>query len=288
MSDRWAAGWRSDLDRRAFRTSGHLRNSHPGRRAVGSDGDPRVKVMRAMFLATQMKPAFRLPLDVFVDFDGTIAPEDPTDQLFARFADPYWLEIEAEWQQGLITSSEAMARQVRLIRASPEEIARFLSEMKIDPAFPGFVRLCRDHGARVTVVSDGMDLLVGTVLRAAGLDLPFYANQLEHQGGDRWALRFPYMRSDCRMRMGNCKCAHASFMGLGANIMVGDGRSDFCIAERCDLVLAKGKLAQHCRQSSINHVAIDGFADAAIALSGWLAAARLSRTDQIADHRQAC
>jgi hypothetical protein len=25
---------------------------------------------------------------VYVDFDGTIAPDDPTDALFARFADP--------------------------------------------------------------------------------------------------------------------------------------------------------------------------------------------------------
>ncbi len=212
-----------------------------------------------------------LPVEVFVDFDGTIAPDDPTDSLFARFADPYWMEIEAEWQQGLITSSEAMARQVGLIRATPEDISRFLADMRIDPDFPEFVDLCRSYGARVTVVSDGMDLLVGTVLAAAGFDLPFYANKLEWLGGDRWALRFPYMRSDCRMRMGNCKCAHASFMSLGANVMVGDGRSDFCIAERCDLVLAKGRLVAHCRQNGLGHVAIGGFAEANTAMRDWLA-----------------
>ncbi len=211
-----------------------------------------------------------LPIDVFVDFDGTIAPDDPTDTLFAKFADPSWLDIEAEWQEGRITSREAMARQVGLIRATPEEIARFITQMKIDPAFPEFVALCRRHGARVTVVSDGTDLLVETMLKTAGLELPFYANRLVWQGGDRWALRFPYMRSDCRMRMGNCKCAHARFMGIGAKVMVGDGRSDFCIAERCDLVLAKGKLAPHCRENGVQHIAISNFSDANGAMLAWL------------------
>lgn len=220
-----------------------------------------------------------LPIDVFVDFDGTIAPDDPTDSLLARFADPSWVDIEAEWQQGRITSREAMARQVQLIRATPEEIARFVMQMRIDPAFPEFVALCRRHGARVTVVSDGMDLLVETILRAAGLELPFYANHLEWQGGDRWALQFPYMRSDCRMGMGNCKCAHARFMGLGANVMVGDGRSDFCIAERCDLVLAKGKLAAHCRDSGVQHVTIGNFTEANAAMFDWLTGMRRQQSE---------
>lgn len=234
-----------------------------------------------MFLDRQFQASVNLPIDVFVDFDGTIAPDDPTDSLFARFADPYWLDIEQEWQQGRITSSEAMERQVRLIRATPEEISRFLLDLMIDPDFPKFVDICHSHGARVTVVSDGMDLLVGSVLKAAGLDLPFYANRLEWQGGDRWALRFPYRRSDCRMRMGNCKCSHASFMGVGANVMVGDGRSDFCIAERCDLVLAKGKLATHCRQNGVNHVTIGSFAEANAAMQTWLTGSRQRR---LSDH----
>ncbi len=211
-----------------------------------------------------------LPVNVFVDFDGTIAPGDPTDSLFSRFADPYWLEIEAEWQKGAITSAEAMQRQVALIRATPEQISDFIGGMEIDPDFPEFVQLCRSHGAEVKVVSDGMDHVVGAMLRAAGLDLPYLANKLEWLGGDRWALRFPYRRTDCRMRMGNCKCAHGSFMSIGANVMVGDGRSDFCIAERCDFVLAKGKLTEHCLQNSINHVAVKSFAEANVAMRAWL------------------
>lgn len=211
-----------------------------------------------------------LPIDVFVDFDGTIAPDDATDSLLAKFADPFWLEIEAEWQSGKITSAEAMDRQIRLIRATPEQIKEFIAGIGVDPAFPEFVEICRAHGARVSVVSDGMDLLVGSVLKAAGLDLPYRANKLEWQGGDRWLLKFPYRKSDCRMRMGNCKCSHGNFTSIGMNVMVGDGRSDFCIAERCDLILAKSNLIKHCQQNDIDHVPITGFAEANVAMRDWL------------------
>ena len=38
-----------------------------------------------------------LPVDVYVDFDGTIAPGEPTDRLFDRFADASWRAIDQAW-----------------------------------------------------------------------------------------------------------------------------------------------------------------------------------------------
>jgi hypothetical protein len=53
---------------------------------------------------------------LLIDFDGTIAPDDPTDHLFERFADPYWRILEDDWQSGRISSRECMQRQVDLLR----------------------------------------------------------------------------------------------------------------------------------------------------------------------------
>lgn len=207
---------------------------------------------------------------VYVDFDGTIAPHDPTDALFARFADHRWLDIEREWQAGRLTSRESMSRQVRLLRARPSAIAEFLQTVAIDPDFPAFVDMCRAAGAQVTVVSDGLDLIVRAVLRAAGLDLPFFANALVWQGGNRWELDFPHFKTGCRVRMGNCKCSHASFEHV-TTVMVGDGRSDFCIAEHAALVMAKGRLAEHCRAQRLPHAEFITFAEANTVMAGWLA-----------------
>jgi 2,3-diketo-5-methylthio-1-phosphopentane phosphatase len=208
---------------------------------------------------------------VYVDFDGTIAPSDPTDTVFDRFCDPPWREIEREWQQGLRTARDCMARQVGLLRATPEALDGLLRTLPIDPHFPGFVELCRRWRLQVVVVSDGMDRVVRRVLRAAGLDLPFFANRLEWLGGDRWRLDFPHARNDCAASLGNCKCGHGQAGGGLLRIAAGDGRSDFCLARRSDLVLAKGQLAAHCAAERIPHWPIADFSDAMAALAGWLA-----------------
>lgn len=209
---------------------------------------------------------------VYVDFDGTIAPTDPTDTLFDRFCDPSWRDIEREWQQGRRTARACMAQQVDLLRATPEAVDQLLHTVNIDPKFPGFVDLCRRWDLRVVVLSDGLDRIVGHVLRAAGMDLPFFANRLEWLGGDRWKLDFPFARGDCNASLGNCKCSHRpSGAHRSLEIMVGDGRSDFCIAESSQLVLAKGQLATHCRSKKVPHWPIEDFSDATMFLAGWLA-----------------
>jgi len=209
---------------------------------------------------------------VFVDFDGTIAPLDTTDLLLQRFADPGWMQIEEQWKAGLIGSRECMVRQVDLIRATPEEFDRFIDEIEIDPGFVHFVRLCSRLGHAVTVVSDGLDRTVGTVLKRAGVNVPFRANRLTWAGGRRWRLAFPHARSDCLTLAGNCKCRFAEAKRANGRIVVGDGRSDFCIAGRADLVLAKGLLVAHCREQQLPHIEFRDFTEATELLAQWIAA----------------
>jgi 2,3-diketo-5-methylthio-1-phosphopentane phosphatase len=209
---------------------------------------------------------------VYVDFDGTIAPADPTDTLFDRFCDPAWRALEQEWQQGLRTARDCMARQVDLLRATPEAVDDLTRTIAIDPQFPAFVDLCRRWHLRVVVVSDGLDRLIRNVLRGAGLDLTFFANRGQWLGGDRWKLSFPLAQDDCRASLGNCKCSHRRQWQRGAlDVVVGDGKSDLCIAERAQMVLAKGQLAAHCRGRNIPHQPIEDFSEAISVLAGWLA-----------------
>jgi 2-hydroxy-3-keto-5-methylthiopentenyl-1-phosphate phosphatase len=85
-------------------------------------------------------------------------------------------------------------------------------------------------------------------------------------------LGFPYARGDCAASLGNCKCGHRQpARRTSIEIMVGDGRSDFCIARRSQFVLAKGQLAAHCQARVVPFRPIADFSDAIPALSGWLA-----------------
>jgi 2,3-diketo-5-methylthio-1-phosphopentane phosphatase len=212
----------------------------------------------------------RLKCHVFVDFDGTIVPQDVSDLLFERFAEPQWREVEQAWQAGEIGSRECMARQVDLLRATSEELLAAIGAIDADPGFVPFVRECRRRGIDITVLSDGFDVAIATVLERSGVTLPFWANHLEAVGGKRWRLSFPCARSDCRALAGNCKCAFTEPHATSVKVVIGDGRSDFCIAERADLVFAKDALLDLCRSSGLTHFAFADFFDVGAKLVAWL------------------
>ncbi len=207
---------------------------------------------------------------VLVDFDGTIATVDTTDALLEHFALPEWQIIEEEWKAGKIGSRECMLRQVDLIRASPEEMDRFIGGLEIDPAVIAFFAFARARGLDLSVVSDGLDRTVNAVLARHGIVAPIRANHLEYIGDNRWRLSFPNARTDCKALSGNCKCATPDAAEASLRVVVGDGRSDFCVAEQADYVLAKSKLIGHARERNLPHAAFETFAEAKVLLAAWL------------------
>jgi 2-hydroxy-3-keto-5-methylthiopentenyl-1-phosphate phosphatase len=208
---------------------------------------------------------------VLIDFDGTIAPDDATDRILERFADPAWREIEDAWLAGRISSRECMERQVQLLRASPAELDEVIGQTRIDPAFPAFLKLCRSRGLETMVVSDGFDRVIRAVLASERLAVPFFANKLEWCGGDRWRLAFPHAQSRCRVTSANCKCSHGIEGAVGKVVAVGDGRSDFCMSTRANFVIAKGALARFCRDRNLAHAEFEDFEEAGTHLARWLA-----------------
>jgi 2-hydroxy-3-keto-5-methylthiopentenyl-1-phosphate phosphatase len=210
---------------------------------------------------------------VLVDFDGTIVPGDVTDHVMASFAGPQWLELEAEFQAGRMGARTCMSAQVDLLRATPADIARAVNERDADPHFSEFVTACHQRGMSVTVVSDGFDVAIKTMLQRYRLNLPFTANQLTWLGEDRWRLDFPNRSATCRTEAGNCKCSRLAPANQ-RTVVIGDGRSDFCVAARADFVLSKSRLTQHCVDTAIRHWAIEGFADVLANFDGWIAEAR--------------
>jgi 2,3-diketo-5-methylthio-1-phosphopentane phosphatase len=209
---------------------------------------------------------------VFVDFDGTISVGDTTDLILERFADPSWQAVEADWVAGRIGSRECLARQIDLIRATPQALDAFAGNSAIDPHFAAFAALCAAHGLPLAIVSDGLDRIATAMLARAGLRLPIVANHLEWLGADRWRLGFPHARQDCAAAAGHCKCATLAAAPGSLRVLVGDGRSDFCAAAAADLVIAKGALAIYCGNKRIPFEPFTDFAGAAAVLARWLAA----------------
>jgi len=205
-------------------------------------------------------------LSVLVDFDGTIALEDTTDLMLERFANPLWLSVEAEWVAGRIGSRECLSRQIDLVRASVADLDQLADSIKVDPDFADFVALGRNIGLHMVIGSDGFDRIIMRVLARIGVTLPVVSNRLLPSGADRWRAKFPHFLDQCRSQSGNCKCALFEGSPAAPMILIGDGRSDFCPATQAILVLAKNSLATYCKESRIDHIKVEGFADAALAL----------------------
>jgi 2-hydroxy-3-keto-5-methylthiopentenyl-1-phosphate phosphatase len=201
---------------------------------------------------------------VCCDFDGTVSIQDATDLVLSRLADPEWQEAEQLWEDGEIGSGECMRRQISMIRATPEQLDQVLDEVEIDPFFASFADFCAARGVPLTIVSDGVDYFIKRILRRRGLDrLPVIANRLvmSDQGGKAYyGLRFLFADRTCKMTSGVCKCSWLGALGQ-ERAYVGNGRSDFCVADKPEMVFAKGELAQHCAERNIPFFAYHDFSD---------------------------
>ena len=200
------------------------------------------------------------------DFDGTISLEDTTDTLLERFGQPGWEKLETEWREGRIGSRECMAGQVALLDMDRAELDEHLAARAVDPEFGEFVRRAQAQGMHVEILSDGLDYAIRKILARDALDhLPITANRLEPVAERGWRLAFPNASTACTAASGTCKCARAARYQTAPRkrvLMIGDGASDFCVAEAADFVFAKGKLIAHCVAKNIPHAPIRGFADA--------------------------
>ncbi len=187
---------------------------------------------------------------VWIDFDGTISTKDVLDEMIQQFAvDESWLQIEQLWQEGKIGSYECLKGEFGVVRVQDFELGAFLRTIDIDPGTIELIKLLQQHQVPVTIVSDGVDLFINTVLGRHGLsDLAIRSNTIVHSG-DRLTLQCPHRASDCRSDAAHCKCQ--SMLNLAKpgrkGIYIGDGRSDLCPSSRPELsevVFAKKALAR--------------------------------------------
>lgn len=208
---------------------------------------------------------------IICDFDGTISQKDTTDTLLTQFAHPDWEHIEQLWEQGQIGSKQCMQQQIALLDMSEQQLFDCLDEIEIDPDFVKLVQLIATKQLKLSVVSDGLDRVIDYILKKYQLQhLPVVANHLEAISANHWQLSFPYSDPACKSQSGTCKCKVAQQNLHEKIILIGDGRSDFCLAEQADFVFAKSSLIQHCNNQNIAHFPFEHFAELFTPLSAML------------------
>jgi 2-hydroxy-3-keto-5-methylthiopentenyl-1-phosphate phosphatase len=206
-----------------------------------------------------------------VDFDGTISVKDTIDAMLEQFADPSWEEIEQTWLDGKIDAVECMSQQIDMVKADHVALENFFRGIQLDASFLPFYRHVSKF-AKVVIASDGLDHAIKVATRNAGWpEIPVYSNHLNFvpQG---IKMTFPLRKADCKGGNGMCKCAVARNLGAdvgGPIVLIGDGKSDACIAGMADIVFAKGSLIKHCESRNIKHQRFQTFADVLNVVKHW-------------------
>jgi 2-hydroxy-3-keto-5-methylthiopentenyl-1-phosphate phosphatase len=198
-----------------------------------------------------------------VDFDGTICPQDVSEEILNAFAGPGWWQIDLEFRRGEIGSRECLVRQAELLRGERDAMLGFaLANYSIQPSFGPFAAWAASKGMEVAVASDGLGFYIEPMLRAAEVgELTILTNEFEKDGATP-RLAFPAAHGEC-VGCGTCKMLAVRRMRerLGPVAFIGEGHSDRFGALYADLVFAKKHLIDICRADGVPFLTWDTFDD---------------------------
>lgn len=205
-------------------------------------------------------------MNIFCDFDGTVARNDVGAALFRTFTNGQCHDIVERWKRGEMSSKQRLMEECRLLKASRQELERFVDLQELDPHFEAFVRFCHARHFHLEIVSDGFEFYIRRMLRNHELDdaVQVHANRLVFDEAGTPRPQFPYYEKGCGA-CANCKGYHvrrARRRAPGEPIVyVGDGLSDRCGAEAADVIFAKRDLAQFCETRELAYHPFDTFKD---------------------------
>lgn len=203
-------------------------------------------------------------VQIFCDFDGTITKEDTLNKFLRTYADKKWLELEDDWLDGKIGSRECTFEQMKLVpELSDDEMKDFIDSIQIDERFVEFISYVKEKNIDFYIVSDGFDYFINTILECNNISgITVFSNHLEVKDR-KYICEFPYTSSKCNIKAGMCKCNIVKkYAEKKPPLMyIGDGFSDFCVSHKADILFAKGKLLEYCKNNKNNKRNLIGFRD---------------------------
>lgn len=207
------------------------------------------------------------PLAILVDYDGTIARTDVSDEILRRFIGERYERDDAAYAAGIVGSRTLYSSQVKLLPGAPDRVVAVAEAQPPDPTFAPFAARARELDVPVEVVSDGFGFYIAPALARLGVpEIPVITARTVFDGR-RASMTFPSGHPDCFV-CGTCKRQRVlAHQAAGRTVaLVGDGLSDLYAAAYSDLTFARQPLLDLCRARGWASTAWLDFAE----LEGWL------------------
>jgi len=203
-------------------------------------------------------------LCIVSDFDGTITNRDGLYSFIETYAKGDWEKIEQDWAEGKISSKECLIEEFKLVPNLSEKLVdTFIKTMTIDEHFADFYHYLCEQKIDFYVVSDGVDYFIEKILENFGLsNLKIISNHGEFRNG-KFEWSFPNDSNNCLNNAGTCKCEVVKnlYQQYDKICYIGDGVSDYCVADKVDFLFAKNRLLKFCKDKKINYVEYNNFSD---------------------------
>lgn len=202
---------------------------------------------------------------ILSDFDGTITEKDGLYTFIQMYANSGWEVIEENWSRGKISSKECLIEEFKLIpNLTPAFIDNFIQNyMVIDRTFIEFHKYVVKNNIDFYIVSDGCDYFINKILTKYNLS---NINVISNHGefiDNEFCWQFPNDSKHCINNAGTCKCEILKNLKSKYNHIyyIGDGVSDYCVANKADTLFAKKRLIEYCNTQNIEYNAFNDFND---------------------------
>ena len=192
-------------------------------------------------------------VEIFTDFDGTLTDGDSIVFLTRKFGcgEVHQNNLLSRYQRGEIDEFELIREELATVRISWSEAAQVLTRnISLDSSFFNFLSWCRSHCYPISVVSSGIQQVVSLFIGELGI--PFFAHPVEVTDNG-WL----YQKNE--------NCEKSSILRKARSrasiVYIGDGISDIRAVPYADVLFAKCRLAQYCREKSIPFFPFVSFQD---------------------------
>ncbi|HBL17102.1 MAG TPA: hypothetical protein DD417_10245 [Elusimicrobia bacterium] len=187
---------------------------------------------------------------VVLDFDGTVSMQDVSDQILLRFGAATPGEIRASYRRGTVTETW-MREHFRRLGCARRRVERYvLSAAKLRPGFGAFLRLCRERGVPVEIVSGGVDFYLDRLLSAWKADGLKRYRAASRFGPGGVSLRYAFLRG---RTIEEFKRSRVRFHQRRSRrvLFAGDGVGDLAAARAADAAFARGALLRFLREDGL-------------------------------------
>ena len=216
---------------------------------------------------------------ILCDFDGTITTGDVTDGLCHLYL-PALREdmrrLSDLWHEGKVSATEYSEYAYGAMNLSKSQVDTYLEQVEVSPGLGQLLSVASGGRWEFHILSSGYSYYIETTLARLGLSLPYTANSLGFGANDRVVVnhlanddptcsRYKHPCTGCKPVVWD------EWKRRGYRVaFIGDGVSDYCVAERFvtaagpgDLLFATAGLRRYCEQHNIAAIPFETLADVA-------------------------